>query len=317
MRSVALFLLLALVGFSPQNVPAAVSEPKVAPPGWFHIIKMDAATYAISEPKYWQENVSYLILGSSRGVLFDTGPGLYSIRLEVEKLTHVPLLVIPSHLHFDHVGRIQEFSTIGLMDLPELRHQAHDDVLSETTDQYLLTSPYSFKVSRWLRDGEVLDLGGRQLTVINTPGHTPESIALLEPARRRMFTGDLVNRIVTLCDVPGSDVQQTAQSLQRLMQLMPAGSTAYEAHAEKPISWAELSQLGRGARAIADGKLDSKAMCLGGQPMRRFDVGAFAFVLPADPSEPLKPLASATQTLDWLGAACPATNSPKRSSNAN
>ncbi len=311
MRLVALLALLALVEFAPQNVsaaePAVGSEPKAAPRGWFHIIQIDPATYAISEPKYWQENVSYLILGSHQGVLFDTGPGLYSIRLEVKKLTSLPLLVIPSHLHFDHVGRIQEFSTVGLMDLPELRHQTQGDVLNETTDQYLLTSRHAFKVSRWLRDGEVLDLGGRQLTVINTPGHTPESIALLEPARHQMFTGDLVNRIVTLCDVPGSDIRQTAQSLHRLMKVMPVGSVAHEAHAEKPISWAELSELGRGARAIADGNLGSKAMCLGGQPMRRFDVGAFAFVLPASPSEPLRPLASATQTLDWLGATCPAT----------
>ena len=271
------------------------------------MIKIDSETYAISEPKYWQQNVSYLILGSTQGVLFDTGPGLYSIRTVVEKLTKLPLLVIPSHLHFDHVGRIQEFPNIGLMGLPELRQQVRDGVLHETPEQFMLTGPHSFKVSRCLSDGDVLELGGRQLLVMNTPGHTPESTALLDRERHMVFTGDLVNRIVTLCDVPGSDVHQTATSLERLLKTVPPGSPAYEAHAEKPISWAELTQLAHGVREIADKRMAGSAMCLGGQPMRRFDVGAFAFVLPVTATQTLHPLSSATQTLDWLGATCGAT----------
>lgn len=302
LASVPLFCLMSLSAFAVER--AAPLHMRAAPSGWFHVIKIDPQIYAISEPKYWQQNVSYLILGSRTGILFDTGPGIYSIRLQVEKITRLPLLVIPSHLHFDHVGRIQEFPTIGLIDLPQLRKQTHGSVFRETRDQYLLTKSYSFRVSRWLHDGEVLHLGGRQLTVISTPGHTPDSISLLEPARAQMFTGDLVNRVVTLYDVPGSDVHQAAKSLQRLLQLMPAGSIAHEAHSVKPLSWAELSELARGARGIADGRLKSKAMCLGGQPMRRFEVGPFAIVLPVNAAGTLRPLASATQTLDWKGSAC-------------
>src|SRR5579862_553430 len=56
--------------------PSAPTRPPT-PAGWFHIIQIDARTYAISEPKYWQENVSYLLIGKQRALLFDTGPGIY------------------------------------------------------------------------------------------------------------------------------------------------------------------------------------------------------------------------------------------------
>ncbi len=75
----------------------------------------------MSEPKYWQQNVSYLLIGQDKALLFDSGPGVYSIRDVVKTLTTLPVLVIPSHLHFDHVGRIDEFPEIGLLDTPVLR----------------------------------------------------------------------------------------------------------------------------------------------------------------------------------------------------
>jgi glyoxylase-like metal-dependent hydrolase (beta-lactamase superfamily II) len=283
---------------------ASPPESQAAPAEWFHILKLGRGNYAISEPKYWQQNVSYLILGDHSGVLFDTGPGLYSIRQVVEKLTRLPVLVIPSHLHFDHVGRIQEFPNVALLDLPDLRHQARTGILTETPGQYMLSTSHVIRVSRWVRDGEILDLGGRRITVLSTPGHTPDSVSLVDRANQLLFTGDLVNRMVTLCDVPGSDIRETANSLERLESKAPEGSLAYEAHSEKPITWNELKMLAQGARQIAQGRLQSKSMCLGGLPMQQYTVGTFLFVLPASSDVRLQPLSSATQTLEWAGSTC-------------
>jgi glyoxylase-like metal-dependent hydrolase (beta-lactamase superfamily II) len=306
----AFALVLAVLGYGFELRTAEAGEnsgpvkSQAAPPGWFRILKLGPGTYAISEPKYWQQNVSYLIVGNRSGILFDTGPGLYSIRLVTKELTALPLLVIPSHLHFDHVGRIQEFSNIGLPDIPMLRQQVHAHVLAENPPQYMLTTPHAFKVSRWLRDGEQLDLGARQLTVLSTPGHTPDSVTLVDREHRLLFTGDLVNRLVTLCDVPGSDIRETARSLERIVNTVPPGSSAFEGHAEIPISWNELTMLAHGAQQISDGRLPSEPMCLGGLPMRQFAVGTFMFVLPSSPDIRLQPLTSVTQTLDWRGSAC-------------
>ena len=71
--------LLWSAGLGAAHADDSTSRP-TPPPEWFHIVRLDARTYELSEPKYWQQNVSYLLLGTRRALLFDTGPGLYSIR---------------------------------------------------------------------------------------------------------------------------------------------------------------------------------------------------------------------------------------------
>jgi hypothetical protein len=138
-------------------------------------------------PNTGKRNVSYLLLATRRALLFDTGPGIYSIRDVVRGLTSLPETVIPSHLHFDHVGRIAEFSDIALIDLEALRRQ--------------------------VKDGEVIDLGGRRITVVNTPGHTSESVSLIDPSHQRLFTGDLVNRLRLISTAGGTRLRWSGMGL--------------------------------------------------------------------------------------------------------
>ena len=221
LTAAAALLAFAQVGSALGAPPAR--EGNAAPQDWYNVIKIDARTYALSEPKYWQRNVSYLILGSKQALLFDTGPGIYSIRALVERLTSLPVIVVPSHLHFDHVGRISEFTDIALLDKRELRSQVKDGIFTETRAQYMLDNDYSFTVHRWIKNGETIDLGGREITVVSTPGHTPESVSLIDLANRRMFTGDLVNREVLLLNVPGSSLHQVLRSLHELARTRSKG----------------------------------------------------------------------------------------------
>jgi hydroxyacylglutathione hydrolase len=301
-------ILLAVLCSLGGAAAAAPIRPQT-PAGWFHVIPIDARTFAISEPKYWQENVSYLLIGSTRALLFDTGPGIYSIRAVVSSLTSLPVVVIPSHLHFDHVGDLEEFQDVRLLDTPALRSQVHDGYFVEPPSQYLLRTTFQYHVHGWIKDGQTIALGGRTVRLLSTPGHTPDSLSVIDAAGARLFTGDIVNRIITLCDVPGSDVKAMAASLRRLLTYARPGSLAYEAHSESPITRPELEQLASGIGAIAAGTAVSSPMCLGGTPMRRFNVGAFPIVLPVSADATLKPLGSVTETLDWEGGEC-STSTP-------
>jgi glyoxylase-like metal-dependent hydrolase (beta-lactamase superfamily II) len=296
---------LAAVWIASAPLAPAQATP-LAPAGYFHVYTLDPQTYVISEPKYWQENVSYLLLGTREALLFDTGPGLYSIRAVVRGITRLPVLVIPSHLHFDHVGDLQEFDNVRLLDTPALRAQVHGGYFVEPPSQYLLRARKRYRVKGWIADGASIDLGGRVIQFLSTPGHTPDSVSLIDAGHDRLYTGDIVNRVVTLVDVPGSDVQAMAASLQRLLALSPPDAPAYEAHSEQPLQPAELKLLAAGIADIAAGRAHSKPMCLAGIPMQRFDVGEFPIVLPTASGALLRPLGSATETLDWLGGACPA-----------
>jgi glyoxylase-like metal-dependent hydrolase (beta-lactamase superfamily II) len=294
------------MGLALSLSPSAPAD-EAPPQGWFHVIALDRSTYAISEPEYWQANVSYLLLGSKSALLFDTGPGVHSIRPVVEALTRLPITVVPSHLHFDHIGRIQEFPRVELLGIDALRRETHGDMLTLTAAQCLLRDPCSFRVTRWLVDGESIDLGDRVVSILSTPGHTPDSVTLVDPDRHWMFTGDLLNRGGTLYDVPGSDLGAVAGSLARLRTFARKAYIAYEAHSERAIPSGELLKTSQGVLDAIASHAKGKPVCLDGVSARQLDVNGFIVVLPSDADERLRPLASSTVEIDWLDKPCSST----------
>jgi glyoxylase-like metal-dependent hydrolase (beta-lactamase superfamily II) len=290
-----------------RAVAAPAGAQTEAPDDWFQVRSLDRHTYAISEPKYWQGNVSYLLLGERQALLFDTGPGVHSLSEVVTKLTKLPVLVIPSHLHFDHVGRIQEFERVGLIDLPALRAETKDGHFDETEAQLAMkSSGFSFRVTQWIRDGETLDLGGRTVQVLSTPGHTPDSVTLVDAAAKRVFSGDLICHDGIWAITAGSDLRQSAASVKRILAVAPQGSLDYEAHSNKAILPAEISLISQQLQKIADGEVPSKPVCLGRVTMQGYSIGDFPVVRSRPGGPLLEPLADVNAKLDMHDGACAA-----------
>lgn len=295
-------LLAARAMAAPANASAEASSDD-----WFQVSSLDKNTYAIAEPKYWQGNVSYLLLGERQALLFDTGPGVRSLKAVVAKLTKLPVLVIPSHLHFDHVGRIQEFDRVGLIDLPALRAEAKGNLFNETEAQLAMrSSGFSFRVTQWIRDGEKLELGNRTVQVLSTPGHTPDSVSLVDEAGKRSFSGDLICHDGIWAITAGSDLRQSAASLKRILAVAPSGSLDYEAHSSKAIQPAEMTQISQQLRKIADGEVPPRPVCLGDVTMDGFAIGDFSVVRSKPGGPLLKPLADVNAKLDMHDGACAA-----------
>jgi len=193
--------LAALILFAGAAMPADAQETVAPESEWFQIQKIDDQTYMIKEVNYWQYNVNYLILGSERAILFDSGPGVYSIRKVVETLTDLPVTVFASHLHFDHVGNHNEFDHIALPDMANLRDQTVNGRFWMTEDQHLYHENISFPVAEWWADGDTIDLGDRTLEVLFVPGHMKESDALWDADNNQLFLGDYLAG--TAAGVPG------------------------------------------------------------------------------------------------------------------
>lgn len=258
--------------------PQMSSTAPVLAPGvrWFDryfvVADLGQGAFAIGEPLYGQCNFSYLILGSERALLFDTGPGVRDITPVVHSLTPLPVLAIPSHLHFDHVGNLARFSNIGLPDLPELRSQVHEGAFSFGFYQFLgfvegFPRP-SIRVSRWIPLGSDIELGGRLLRMISVPGHTPDSVVLLDRDANRVFAGDFIYPSSIYAYLPGADLGAYAKSAGQLVQLLDDNSSVYGAHGcdrppavEVPVLHkTDVLALARATAAANDGSAASRGI---------------------------------------------------------
>ncbi|HYX52783.1 MAG TPA: MBL fold metallo-hydrolase, partial [Candidatus Limnocylindrales bacterium] len=91
-------------------------EKVTQPEEWFQVYRIRAGVFAIYEPHQSEEVISYLIAGQKRALMFDTGLGIGDIKKVAQHLTSLPISVLNSHTHNDHVGGNFQFSDIYGMD---------------------------------------------------------------------------------------------------------------------------------------------------------------------------------------------------------
>ena len=114
---------------------------------------------------------SYLLLGSERALLLDTGTGHADLRSVVDGLIgELELVVAHTHSHGDHVGGDQQFET----------------VVGKSAEE---VAAY-FGIARWPEQIVHCDLGDRIVDIIPIPGHHPSHVAFYDRATRLLLTGN-------------------------------------------------------------------------------------------------------------------------------
>lgn len=91
---------------------------------WFEVYKVAAGVFAIYEPHQSEETISYLIAGSKQALLLDSGMGVGDLRRTTSELTRLPVVVVNSHTHNDHVGDNWQFDKVYGMDTDFTRTNA-------------------------------------------------------------------------------------------------------------------------------------------------------------------------------------------------
>ena len=198
----------------------------------FTIDRIDSVTHIISEYRHWEETHCYLLEGSERALLIDTGLGISNISERVEKLTAKPVTAVATHIHWDHIGGHKYYPDFYAHEA-ELNWLSGEFPLSiETVQQMVLdrcdppdgydVSTYEFfqgTPTRVLHDGDTIDLGGRMVTVLHTPGHSPGHMCFFETARGYLFTGDLVYKDTLFAYYPSTDPKAYLRSLEKVAAL--------------------------------------------------------------------------------------------------
>lgn len=184
----------------------AGSHAQQAPP-WFNVKEVFPKVWVIDDHK--AVNI-YLVEGSDSALLIDTGVGVADLLSQVKKLSVKPLIVINTHGHSDHAGGNYQFQRIYINAAdsaaaracasPESRATAAKNMLRGALPQESEKSDgkeihFEFVT---VKNGHIFNLGGRQIEVIETPGHTPGSICLVDRQNKLLFSGDNNNTAVWL-----------------------------------------------------------------------------------------------------------------------
>jgi len=240
---------------------------------WFAVYRLEAGVFALYEPHQAQEVISWLILGEESALLFDTGMGLAPIRLVVEELTRLPVVVLNSHTHYDHMGGNAEFQTILALDTDYGRQNArgwgHDVLAGELDPQAFCAEKLPgfdaahyrippFRATSFVVDGQVIDLGGRQLEVLGVPGHSPDSVALLDAAAGLLWSGDTFYEGQIWLYFPGTDLDAYARSVRRLARLAPGLRRVFPSHNTPVAPPDKLVALARAFDRVLDGAVASR-----------------------------------------------------------
>ena len=260
MKTCALLLALTIIPVAAMSQTAQPAQPKWCsdppnpqlkklhrislPDAWFVVYEVAPATFAIQEPRQSEGTISYLIIGSTRAALFDTGMGIGDLKKITALLTKLPIIVMNSHTHDDHVGDNWQFDTVYGMDTDFTRTNAQGSTVDAQQEiapsEYCAPLPDGFnastyatkpwKIARYIHDGELIDLGNRYVQVIATPGHTPDAISLFDRGNGLLFTGDTFYPGTIWLYRPETNLDAYEKSIQRLTALTPQVKHVLGAH---------------------------------------------------------------------------------------
>ena len=203
---------------------------------WFTVKQIDDTTFAISEYGHWEKVHSYLLIGEEKAALIDTGLGIDNIKRITDQLTNLPIIVLTTHVHWDHIGSHGEFKNIyvhkdeekwlinGIKKLPieQIRKDVSRDITIPTPKEFNPDTYKPFKgiPTGLLNDRDEIELGNRKLIIYHTPGHSPGHISIFDNRTGYLFTGDLLyDETPVYAFFPTTDPVELVQSLKKISKI--------------------------------------------------------------------------------------------------
>lgn len=170
---------------------------------------------------------SNLIVGKERALILDTGAGIDDLRGAVEQITKLPLLVMNSHGHFDHVGGNYQFDVVYMKeeDMPflEVYTQEIVDHWIQNLQPYKGLEEYPKGFRTWANtrklDFEQFDLGELECKVISLQGHSKGSIGIYIPKLKLLLSGDALTPVMCMMFQNHMSLEIQKETLERVQKL--------------------------------------------------------------------------------------------------
>ena len=245
------------------------------------------------EPYQYEEALSTLIIGEDKALLVDTGCGIGNIKKAVEEVTDLAVMVVNTHAHNDHIAQNYLFDEVAMLDhfwsqkaqqgLPnsEMAHLIAEGMtwkpLPEGFDPVNYNVP-SFKVTRWLHEGDKIELGNRSFEVLHTPGHTPDSICLLDREDKLFFTGDMFYTGGIYTYLNGGNLPMFVDSYLKMLKYYDQYDHLMPGHNEPWVEKELLKEVFKAVVDIAEGRGTYKEGTDRGIPIRKYEYDRFSVV---------------------------------------
>ena len=187
---------------------------------------------------------SFLIEGSDKALLIDGLSGVGSLKAFVRELTELPVTLVNTHGHVDHIGADFEYKEVYIApeDIPLM--YAHSDMemrlgfaksgamfapLPTEPKLSAVTVPGPVKTLP-MKNGDIFDLGGVKLEVIAVPGHTRGTVVFLDRDRRIVYSGDACNRNTLVYGEESASIEEFKESLLHFKEFQPAFDGLWGGH---------------------------------------------------------------------------------------
>ena len=223
------------------------------------IIKINENTWRIEE-----EGVRFFLLaGENKALLIDSGMQVQNAKVIAESLVELPIELLNTHGDRDHVGSNDEFDSFYM-------NPAEASNYYNTNKKTGTIIPVS--------DGDIIDLGDRELEIITLPGHTPGSIAVLDKNNKVLISGDPIQDGNIFMFGVQREMHAYLLSLEKLDKYKDRFDTIYPSHGTFPVGPELIDALHEGAVRVMNGEIEGYEAEVFGTKIKKYDVGAATFL---------------------------------------
>lgn len=224
------------------------------------IIKIDDNTYRIED-----DGVRFFVLtGTESALMIDSGMNTPDAKKIAEEITDLPLKILNTHADPDHVSGNAAFTEcyLGPKDEAKFRSLGHEK-------EKILP----------VKEGDVIDLGGRKLIVIDLPGHTEGSIAVLDAEKKVLIGGDSIQSGHIYMFGRGRSMEEYRDSLEDLLKNHGEEfDIIYPSHDSFPVGKDLIPRLIDAAETVLAGRAAGKDVNIYGTEVTFYDFGFAGFL---------------------------------------
>ena len=220
----------------------------------YEVIQMNDNTWRIEEGGVR----FFLLTGTEKALLIDSGMMVSNAKDIASGLTSLPIALLNTHADRDHIGSNEQFESFYM-------HPAEEPIYRRSGKPGTIIP---------VAEEDVIDLGGRELKIIELSGHTPGSIAVLDVKNRVLISGDPIQengRIFMFGD--HRNMNDYIRSLEQLEKRKGDFDEIWPSHANIPVSPDLIQKLHDGAQDILAGKAQGTRTEMHGKSVVAYDLG--------------------------------------------